>query len=451
MSGDTQSAPRRHLAVRHAIAVCVGTVIGSGIFRASPNVAANLGDFHALVGVWVIGALLSFVGALCFAEMAAAFPSAGGDYAFLSLAYGQRVARLFAWSRFAVIHTGSMALLAFVFGDYLAQWFNLGNGASAAFGGAAVVVLILVNLRGVQLGLRTQMGLMGLVVFGLACLGLAGVWYAASGAPALSRHSHLTPTDWPHVGNAMIFVLLAYGGWSDAATLSAEMRDEKRGIVWALLGGLLIVAVLYLGANWAYVRVLGMDGLAQSHAPAAGVMREVFGRYGEILIVATVAVSAISVMNALLMVGARTTYAATRDWLGQVHLGHWDMDKGIPVKAMLAMGGVALLQIGLGSMALQGFSAMVDYLTPVYWFFLSLSAAAVMVMRFRYPDAPRPFRVPLFPLTPLVFLASSLYMLYASLVFVRAGALLGVAVLALGAVFLWRRPGPRALPEQTRP
>jgi amino acid transporter len=337
-----------------------------------------------------------------------------------------------------------MALLAFVFGDYLAQWFDLGNQASAAFGATAVVALIAINMRGVHPGLRTQLGLMGVVVFGLACVGLAGVWYALSGAAPLNPQPAMARTEWRHIGNAMIFVFLAYGGWSDAATLSAEMRDEKRGIVWALLGGLLIVAVLYLGANWAYVRILGLGGLAASQAPAAEAMRQALGRTGEILVVATVAVSAISVMNALLMVGARTTYAAMRDWRGHVHLGHWDEQRGTPVKAMLAMGAVALCQIGLGSLAPHGFSAMVDYLTPVYWFFLSLSATAVMVMRYRYPEVPRPFKTPWFPFAPLLFLASSLYMLYASLVFVRAGALMGLAVLGLGAVLFWREPGKTA-------
>jgi amino acid transporter len=437
---EASSTPRRLLDVRHAMAVCVGTVIGAGIFRASPNVAAGVMSSAPLYGAWVLGGVLSLLGALCFAEMAAAFPHAGGDYAFLARAYGRRLALLFAWSRFSVIHTGSMALLAFVFGDYLSQLFNFGHWTSPVFGVIAVVTLIVVNLRGIHLGVGTQVGLMTLVIFGLSCVFIAGAWQVLHGAaPSTSVALSLSATDRTSFGTAMIFVLLAYGGWSDAATLSAEMRDERRGIVLALIGGMSIVALLYLGANWSYVRVLGLDGLAESHAPAADVMRRAFGRPGEILMVCTVATAAISVMNALLIVGARTTYAAAHDWSDASSLGKWDVLRGTPARAMIAMGVVALAQIGFGSLTLQGFSTMVDYLTPVYWFFLSLSALAVIVLRLRYPDVPRPFRVPGYPLTPIVFFCSCLYMLYSSLVYVRAGALVGVAVLALGGFLLLRQ------------
>jgi amino acid transporter len=431
------AVPRRHLGVQHAVAVCVGMVIGAGIFRTSPNVAHSVMSAAPLFGAWALGGVLSVLGALCFAEMAAAFPHAGGDYSFLARAYGKKLALLFAWSRFSVIHTGSMALLAFVFGDYLSQIVNFGPWTSPIFGVSAVAGLIALNLRGIRVGLGTQVGLMSLVLFGLSCVVLGGLWQAAHGvAPLTSPSVSASPTDRTSFGTAMVFVLLAYGGWSDAATLSAEMRDARRGIVIALIGGMSTVAALYLGANWGYVRVLGLDGLAASNAPAADVMRTAFGRPGEILIVATVATAAISVMNALLIVGARTTFAAARDLTALQGLGTWDVRRGTPAQAMVAMGCVAILLIGFGSITRGGFATMVDYLSPVYWFFLSLSALAVIVLRYRHPDTPRPFRVPGYPVTPIVFFLSCLYTLYASLAYVRVGALVGVAVLALGGVLL---------------
>ncbi len=437
------AAPRRLLGVRHAMAVCVGMVIGAGIFRTAPNVAASVMNVGPLFGAWALGGLLSLLGALCFAEMASAFPHAGGDYSFLARAYGRKLALLFAWSRFSVIHTGSMALLAFVFGDYLAQLVNFGPWSSPVFGVVAVVALIWVNLRGIHLGVGTQLGLMSLVLFGLSCVVLGGIWQELHAvAPLTSPSSSAAVADRTSFGTAMVFVLLAYGGWSDAATLSAEMRDERRGIVLALVGGMSAVGVLYLGANWGYVRVLGLDGLAQSNAPAADVMRIAFGRPGEILIVCTVATAAVSVMNALLIVGARTTFAAARDLTRMGRLGNWDASRGTPARAMLAMGAVAIVLIGFGTITLRGFATMVDYLAPVYWFFLSLSALAVIVLRIRYPDVPRPFRVPGYPVTPLLFFLSCLYTLYASLAYVKIGALVGVGVLALGGflLLLERRP-----------
>ncbi|HXW64787.1 MAG TPA: APC family permease [Burkholderiaceae bacterium] len=433
----SQAAPRRHLDVRHAMAVCVGMVIGAGIFRTAPNVAQSLMHAVPLFSAWTLGGVLSLLGALCFAEMAAAFPHAGGDYTFLSRAYGRRLALFFAWSRFSVIHTGSMALLAFVCGDYLAQLVNFGVWSSPIFGVVTILVLIAVNLRGIRLGLGTQVGFMALVLFGLACVVVGAVWVASHGAaPLTSASASAAVDDHTSFGTAMVFVLLAYGGWSDAATLSAEMRDERRGIVIALVGGMSIVAALYLAVNWGYLRVLGFDGLAQSQAPAADVMRLAFGRPGEVLIVFTVTTAAVSIMNALLIVGARTTFAAARDLSGLGHLDSWDVARGTPTYAMLAMGAVAIVLIGFGTLTRGGFSTMVDYLAPVYWFFLSLSALAVIVLRVRYPDVPRPFRVPGYPLTPILFFLSCLYTLYASLHYVQIGALVGVAVLALGGFLL---------------
>jgi amino acid transporter len=449
------------------MSMCVGMVIGAGIFRSAPNVASNLAGTDlfgvALTGsdelflLWVVGGVLSLLGGLCFAEMAAAFPHAGGDYFFLSRAYGRRLALLFAWSRFSVIHTGSMAMLAILFGDYLSHVVDLGPWTSSLFGLLAIALLVVLNLRGIRVGLTTQVGFMGVVLVGLACVGLGGLWQQVQGIAPLTPFAGPAgpPGDRGGMGQAMVFILLAYGGWSDAATLSGDMKDERRGIVYALMGGLAVIAALYLCANWGYVRVLGFDGLANSHAPAADLMRTAFGRPGELFIVFTVSATSISVMNAILIAGARTTWAAARDLQGVDALGRWDEQRGTPPGALLAMGGVALLLValtGATEMVPGGspFARIVDYLTPVFWLFLSLSALALIVLRHRDPDVPRPFRVPFYPFTPLVFSASCLYMVYTTLDYTihtgKAWALASVGVLAIGAIVLLprRRRLPRA-------
>jgi len=440
-SPQDPTLPERRLDVKHAVALCVGMVVGAGIFKTSPMVAQALASDQALYLAWAIGGILSFIGALCFAELAAAFPDPGGDYHFLRRAYGHPLGFLFAWSRFAVIHTGSMALLAFVFGDYLAQVVDLspwlGPHASALLAAGLIVLLTGLNLLGVRVGLGTQLGLMLVVLAGLLALGLG------AGSALLAGHAPLAPLavvtdparqDW---GMALVFVFLAYGGWSDAATLSAEMRDPQRGIVRALLLGLGLVMGLYLLANWAYLRVLGLDGLAQSEAPAAQLMRACFGRPGELLMVGVVTLTALSVMNAILIAGPRTTYAAARDLARELKLGQWNHRRGTPTAAVLATSGVALALVGFGTLTRGGFATMVDYLSPVYWFFMTLSALALIVLRRREPDAPRPFRVPLYPWLPLAFAASSAYVLWSSIVYVKAGAVVGVGVLLLGALLMW--------------
>lgn len=432
------SQPHRQLGVWHAVSVCVGMVVGAGIFKTSPMVASSLASDTALYLTWALGGVLSFVGALCFAELASSFPDPGGDYHFLRLAYGRWLGLLFAWSRFAVIHTGSMALLAFVFGDYLGQLLPLGPYGSAVFAALAITTLVTINLRGIQIGLGTQIGLMSLVIAGMLAVGLAGAWLVGHGvAPATPLRAAASEPGHDAFGVAMVFVFLAYGGWSDAATLSAEMRDEKRGIVRALMLGLAIVAGLYLLANWAYLQGLGLNGLAHSDAPAADLMRRAFGPAGEVAIVAVVAFTSITVMNATLIAGARTTYAAARDLPRHTALGQWDMSRGVPPGSVLAIGAVALLLVGFGTLTRGGFATMVDYLSPVYWFFLMLSGGAVIVLRLKFPSTPRHFRVPLFPLLPLAFVACSAYLLQASVVYVKAGAIAGLAVLALGGLVLW--------------
>jgi APA family basic amino acid/polyamine antiporter len=433
---NTTAQPDRQLHVWHAVSVCVGMVIGAGIFKTSPMAAANMPSGAALLLAWVAGGLLSLVGALCFAEMAAAFPDAGGDYHFLRKAFGERVGFVFAWSRFAVIHTGSMALLAFVFGDYLGQIVPLGAYGSAVFATLIIVLLAGVNMAGIRFGIQTQVSLMAIVLFGLLCVGAAGGWHVVRGLPPAQETLAGNAAPAAHVGVAMVFVFLAYGGWSDAATLSAEMRDEQHGIKRALIVGMTIVTLLYVLVNWAFLRGLGLAGLAASEAPAADLMLRAFGKGGEVLIVGVVAITSITVMNAILIAGARTTYAAARDTGVLLKLGSWHVTRGTPSAAVIAIAAVALLLVGFGTYTRGGFATMVDYLSPVYWFFLMLSGLAVIVLRRRFPDAPRPFRVPLYPVLPIVFVASSAYVFYSSVVYVKVGAVVSLAVLAAGVLLL---------------
>ncbi len=443
----THSAPKPQLHVGHAMAVCVGMVIGAGIFKATPQVAANVDGEAMLALAWLIGGAVSIVGALCFAELASTYPDAGGDYFFLRRAWGERVGYVFAWSRFAVIHTGSTAALAFTFGDYVNELLQWGTHGSAAIGACAVIALTLLNLRGVAVGVGTQLGLMVVVIGGMLAVGAAGAWMAATGASAPVPVASAPAASAPAFGLAMIFVLFAYGGWSDAATLSSEMKDSRRGMLVALAGGMALVCTLYLLVNWAFVRGLGLAGLAASNAPAADLMRHAFGPVAQVAIVAVVAITSITVMNALLIVGARTTYAACRDLPALRGLATWDGARGVPARAVIAQSSVALALVAFGAWTRGGFSTMIDYVTPVYWLFLVMSGIAVIVLRMREPDRPRPFKVPLYPLLPVLFCLSSGYLLYSSVAYVRTGAMVGVGVLVIGAVLitlLMRRGGRSA-------
>jgi amino acid transporter len=424
-------------------------VIGAGIFKSTPLAAAvDLPSDLGVLALWVFGGAMSLAGALCFAELAAAFPDPGGDYFFLRKAYGAEAGFLFAWSRFAVIHTGSMAMLAFSFGDYLAAIADVGPYGSALIAAATIVALAALNLAGLRFGIGTQLALMYVVIAGLLVVGAAGAWLATDAAGPSSAAALPSAGAGPHaavappfptisVGAALVYVFLAYGGWSDAATLSAEMRDRERGMRRALVLGMSVVTALYLLVNWAFLHGLGREAFVASNAPGADLMRHVLGVPGEVAIVAVVAVTSITSMNAIFIAGARTTYAAARDTESLFHLRHWHAERGTPYRAIIAISLVSLALVALGTYTRGGFATMVDYLSPVYWLFLTMSGVSLLVLRRRYPDAERPFRVPLYPYLPLVFIASSVYVFWSSVAYVRTGAMVGVAVLAAGAVLLF--------------
>ena len=436
-----QAQPQPTLRLREAVAIIVGIVIGAGIFKAPSLVAQFTGSPGWMLAAWVLGGVISLVGALCYAELAAAWPHVGGDYHFLYRAYGKRVAFLFAWARFSVITTGSIALLAFVFGDYVNAIAPLGAYGSALWGGLAVVVLTWLNARGIHASASTQSWLTLAEVLGLVLVVVAGLWLwgdASHAMPvAVSADGTAPSSGMPGLGMlglAMVFVLLTYGGWNEAAYLSAELRGSRRGILHALTISLVLITVLYLLDNVAYLYGLGIQGMAQSEAVAADLLGIAFGRTGETLIAVMVAVAALTSINATMIVGARTNFAVGRDWK-QLHvLGRWEGDRGVPAVALYAQSALALVLVIFGASLRSGFQTMVDYTAPVFWSFFLLCTVALLVLRAKEPDTPRPFKVPFYPVLPLLFAAVCLYMLWSSLAYVKAGAVAGVGVLAVGFV-----------------
>jgi basic amino acid/polyamine antiporter, APA family len=438
---STEAVPQQTLSLRHAIAIIVGIVIGAGIFKAPSLVAQFTGSAGWMFAAWVGGALVSLIGALCYAELAAAYPHAGGDYHFLFRAYGRRIAFLFAWARFSVITTGSITLLAFVFGDYISQIAPLGPHGSAIWAAISILVLTWINLRGIQAGAGTQSWLTLAEVLGLVLVIAAGVWLFAGGAPESAAAAAAAPArgapSASMFGLAMVFVLLTYGGWNEAAYLSAELKDGRRNMLRALVISIAIIATLYLLVNAAYLYGLGIEGMAKSKAVAADLLAVAFGKTGETLIAIMVAVAALTSINATMIVGARTNYAVGRDWPALAALGRWDAARGMPINALLAQSGFSLLLVALGTGTRGGFQTMVDYTAPVFWTFFLLCTIALIVLRVREPATERPFKVPLYPVLPLVFAAVCLYMLWSSLAYVQVGALAGMAVLFVGALLLW--------------
>ena len=426
----TGDQPRALLRARDGVAITVGIVLGAGIFRTPSLVAGGVDSGATLMLVWAAGAAIALIGALCYAELAAAYPNAGGDYHFLRRAFGGRLAFLYAWARLAVIQTGSIVILAYVFGDYLSQVASLGPNSSAIYAALAVVGITFVNWLGVRQGIRAQNWLTVVEVAGLALVIAVGLLIAPgveAGPPAAGDSA---------LGLVMVFVLLTYGGWNEAAYISAELRDARRRMPQVLALSIGIIATLYLLVNLAYLRALGLGGMASSEAVAADVMRAGMGDGGAAFIAVAVAIAALTSANATVVTGARSAYALGRDVPALGILGRWDGASGSPRNAFVAQGLVASLLVLAGAFARDGFELAVEYTAPVFWFFFLLVGIALFVLRRRAPDAPRPFRVPLYPMLPLIFCAVNAYLLWSSLAYTGWGALVGVAVLAAGALLI---------------
>ena len=424
-------APRQVLDLKDAVALVVGIVVGAGIFKLPALVAGNTGDGLTMMLAWLLGAVISILGALCYAELASSHPNAGGEYHFLERAYGLEVSRLFAWARMTVIASGSIAIFAFVFADYATQLLRLGEHSSPIYAGLLVLVLTAINIVGLSAGKLTQNLLTVVECSGLVLVTVAGFFFAhpePGASVPLSSHGAF--------GLAMVFVLLTYGGWNDAAYISAEIKDGERNIVRSLMYGLGIVAALYILVSYAYLVGMGMTGLSKSEAPAADLLQRAWGGTGAALISIIVAVSAITSANATILTGARTNYALGRDWPLFGWLGRWNARTSVPVNAMLVQALIALGLVALGTYTRKGFETMVEYTAPVFWLFFFLVGMSLFVFRRWEDHSRRPFRVPFYPFTPLIFCGMCIYMLYSSLAYTGQGALFGVVVLAIGAVLV---------------
>ena len=441
--------PKPVLSVLDAVAIIVGIVIGAGIFRTPSMVAANTGSEAMYMGTWLLGGIVSLTGALCYAELASAFPSAGGEYHFLHRAYGRRLAFLFAWARLCVVQTGSIAILAFIFGDYASQLWNLGEHTSEIYAALVVIALTLLNILGVTFGTGTQKLLTSLEVGGILLVILAGLFLAPAAPEAAPVPA---PATGGSTGLAMVVVLLAYGGWDEAGDISAEMGAGWKRLAGALIISLAIITGIYLLINWTYLRALGLEQMAGSEAVAVDLMQIAFGSGGVALIAILVAVSSLTSANATIFTGARTSYALGRDFRVLKGLGHWNRTASAPVNAFLVQGAIALVLVSMGLFTRSGFETAVEYTAPVFWFFFLLTGISLLVLRKKEPRAGRPFRVPLYPVTPLIFCLTCLYLLYSSLVFTGYGALVGVAVLLAGLLLFpfLKRPGNDIMNHQIK-
>ncbi|MGM0530869.1 MAG: APC family permease [Bacteroidota bacterium] len=430
-----------------SLAVVVGIVVGVGIFRLPPIVAGHSANEIQFVSFWLAGGFISLLGALCYAELASSKPDAGGEYYFLSQAYGPPIGFLLSWGRMTVIQTGSIALVAFVLGDYASLIVDLGPNSSSIYAAFTVILLTGLNLAGTKHSGKSQMGFTSAIVVVLVFIAVSGL---LSGSPAdmldvSPAGGDLSLFTKGAAGSAMIFVLLTYGGWNEAAYLSGELINVKRNIIKILVVGIGLITGLYLLVNLAYLQVLGLESLKNTEAVGAAITGEIFGSAGSLVVSLIIILAALSTANATIITGARTNYALGRDFRLFSFMGRWNTGRNTPANALIIQGIIALLLVGLGAWSKESISTMVDYTAPIFWFFLLLTTLTLFIFRWRQNPGYIPYKVPLYPVTPILFLIVCIYMFYSSLAFTGIGALVGSSFLVAGVpVYFWARKRNKA-------
>lgn len=444
MTAHKNDQARGGLSVVDAVAVLVGVVVGIGIFGFPPLVAQQSASISIYMGLWIAGGLVMLVGALCYAELGCAYPDSGGEYHYLVRAWGMPVGVLFAWARGTVIQTGAIAAVAFIYGDYAQILLPLGPHGPAIHGALAVVALTLLNVIGTLQSKRLQLVLTGATITALLIVSVAGL-ALANGAPAAAADPSWKAASGNlagALGMGMVFVLLTYGGWNEAAYLSGELRNPQRNMSRVLLIGSAVVTVVYLIINFAYLRIFGLEGLRNTSAVGADLMQLIAGPWAAVLLSLLVCCTALGTINGSIFTGGRMYSALGRDVPVLQALGAWSARGATPVRALLLQGAITLLLILFGVLTKGGVESMVAYTAPVFWLFMALTAGAVMVLRVRDKNSHRPFRVPLYPFTPILFALVCLALCWSSVQYAGAGAILGLGVLVAGLPLLWLRRRP---------
>jgi APA family basic amino acid/polyamine antiporter len=424
--------------------VTAGGIIGGGIFLNPSVVAQRVATAPLVLAVWILGGAIAATGAFCFAELGGRRPEAGGGYVYLKETFGPLPAFLYGWTFLIVINTGGMAAVAVTFAHYTADLVHLPVSSERPIAIGAVLLLTAINVRGVRLGASTQnvftilklVALVAVIVAGIA-MGLG--YHGVGRAPVTTGAPVVTDDLVRMIGVALVPILFTYGGWAHANNVAGEVRDPERTLPRAMLTGMAVVIVVYLLANVAYLGALGRDGLAVSRAPATDTLRRAVGPLGGALVGAGIAASTFGFVNITILSAPRILQTMAADGLFFRKAAALHPRYHTPAVALWWQCAWGVLLTATGS-----YGALLDYVVFGDWLFFATIVATLFVYRRRERESgvrATGFRVPGYPVVPIVFMIAAAYVIVSS---VRSGprnALIGAGLIALGVpVFmLWRR------------
>ena len=433
-----QAGLRRILGLRDLVLMIIGTVIGSGIFLVPATILHAVGNSVALaMGVWLVGGVLSLLGALSYGELSAMKPDAGGLYVYIRDCFGPFLAFLFGWTLLLVIGSGSVATLAVAFGNYLGEFVTLTPWLAKVVSVAVIGVIAAVNVRGTRHSANVVNLTTTIKMLALLCMSAALLWLgktplhltagATSPFPAGSALSGF--------GVAMISVLWAYEGWQYATYSAGETINAKRNFPLAFLIGSAALMFIYLFANVGYLAALGADGVAGSNRVAASAVAAAIHPAIAKLVTITILISIFSAANSVVLTSPRVYYAMAKDGLFFKRLSEVHPRFGTPAFAVIVAAAWSAVLAASGT-----FEQLLTYVVFTSWIFYALAAACVFVYRKREPNAERPYRVIGYPFTPLIFVVTAGAIVINAMVAQPRRAVFGLGIVLLGApVFLiWR-------------
>lgn len=433
-----QRTLQRVLGLRELVLIVVGTVIGSGIFIVPATVLQQTsGKVGPAMLVWLVAGILSLLGALTYGELGAMNPEAGGLYVYIRDAFGELPAFLYGWTLFFVISAGSVATLAVASADYVGQFIPLSPLGARIVALAIIALVAAVNVRGTDDSAKLQdwstlIKAAAIILLSIAMLSIGGGLSHAAGHvwPDSLKPSLLTG-----IGLAMIGVLWAYEGWQYVTFSAGETRDPQRTFPRGIIIGTALTIGIYMLANLAYIAALGPEAATASPRIAADAVGATLGPVWAKLIAATILLSMFSAANGLTLTAPRVYYAMARDGIFFRRLAEVHPKFGTPAFAVVASSVWAMLLAATGT-----FTVLLTYVVFTGWIFYALGALSIFSYRRTRPDAPRPFRVPGYPVTPILFVLASAAIVANTLVTQSAVALRGIGVVAIGipAFYLWQ-------------
>ena len=433
---DAASDLPRKLGLFDSLSIVIGITIGGGIFLVPNLVARELQSAAAILGVWIFAGIISFFGALACAELGTATPATGGQYVFLREAYGPLIGFLCGWSMFVVARTAQVAWLAVTLALYISYFVPLSPVESKLVGIAAIAALTAINYRGVTAGALVQNIFMLAKVAGLlAIVGAAFLWGGKSALSPIAAQAHFSLGSF---GVALIACVLAYDGWVQLTFVAGEIRNPQRNVLLALALGTAACITIYLLANIAYLRVLTIPQIAASDHVGATLAERVMGARGGMVVSLTILVSIIGTLNGCFLTSPRVYFAQARDGLFFRKFGEVQPRYRTPGFAILAQSAWAIVLLVSGS-----YETLLDYAMFALWLSYGLMVAGVIVLRRKQPHLPRPYRMWGYPVTPILFLAITLWFLL-NMLFTRAlPSLAGLLLIATGVpvYFAWARRG----------